>query len=178
MFVPMSTLSSFLIVEDNDDDAALLRRAFTKAKLLNPIYFVRSAEEAITYLIGTGKYENRIEFPLPGLILLDLKMPGMGGHGFLAWLRAKPGLETLRVVVLSSSDDMRDINLAYQLGANSFLVKPADFDRFVEISAALSGYWLWLDKQPDPAPHSVPLANSEQSSPAPERTLASIRTRC
>jgi DNA-binding NarL/FixJ family response regulator len=105
-------------------------------------------------------------------------MPGMGGHGFLAWLRAKPGLETLRVVVLSSSDDMREINLAYQLGANSFLVKPADFDRFVEISAALSGYWLWLDKQPDPAPHSVPLANSEQSSRAPERTLASIRTRC
>ena len=159
----MKREATLLIVEDNDNDVALLRRAFTKAKVLNPIHFVRSAEEAVAYIIGTGKYRNRVEFPIPVLILLDLKMPGMGGHGFLAWLRAQPDFQTLRVVVLSGSDDMRDVNLAYQLGANSFLIKPADFDRFVEISSALNGFWLWLDKSPDPAPHSPGLTHSAQS---------------
>lgn len=145
----MSPQATILVIEDNPDDATLLRRAFTKSKVLNPVHFLRTAEEGVAYLTGAGKYENRSEFPLPSLILLDLKLPGMSGHGFLAWLRAKEGLRSIRVVVLSSSDEMRDVNLAYQLGANSFLIKPADFDRFVEISQALNGYWLWLDKSPD-----------------------------
>jgi CheY-like chemotaxis protein len=159
----MTAQPIILIVEDNPDDALLLRRAFVKAKLLNPIHFVSSAEEAVAYLISTGKYQNRTEFPLPALILLDLKMPGMSGHGFLAWLRAQPAFQTLRVVVLSDSDDLRDVSLAYQLGANSFLTKPADFDRFVEISSALNGHWFCLDKSPDPAHPSLALAHSEQS---------------
>lgn len=141
-----------LVIEDNDDDAVLLRRAFTKGKILNAIRFVHSADEAVAYLTGTGKYRDRLEFPLPSLILLDLKLPGMSGHDFLKWIRNEPNLRSLRVVVLSSSDEMRDVNLAYQLGANSFLVKPADFERFVEISQALNGYWLWLDRAPDGTP--------------------------
>jgi CheY-like chemotaxis protein len=142
----MPQQATFLVVEDDLDDVTLLRRAFTKAKILNTVHFVRTGEEAVAYLTGVGRYSNRAEYPIPALILLDLKMPGMGGHEFLGWLRAKLEFRALRVVVLSSSDDMRDVNLAYQLGANSFLIKPADFDRFVEISQALSGYWIWMDK--------------------------------
>lgn len=139
----------FLLVDDNRDDALLIQRAFIKAKVLNALQVVNSGQEAIAYLSGTGKYSNRAEFPLPSLLLLDLNMPGMDGFELLRWLRQQPTLRTLRVVVLTSSDDMRDVNAAYKLGANSFLIKPADLDRFVEISQALSGYWIWLDKAPE-----------------------------
>jgi response regulator RpfG family c-di-GMP phosphodiesterase len=76
-------------------------------------------------------------------------MPGLSGLDVLQWIRRQPGLRTLRVVILTSSDDMRDMRAAYQAGANSFLVKPVDFERLVEISRALSGYWLWLDRGPE-----------------------------
>jgi CheY-like chemotaxis protein len=138
-----------LLVEDREDDVLLVRRAFQKAKVLNPMHIVRDGAEAIAYLKGEGKYSNRAEHPLPELLLLDLKPPGTDGFEILKWKRQQPGLQTLRVVVLSSSDQMRDVNAAYQLGANSFLVKPIDFERFVEMSQAISGYWLWMSKVPD-----------------------------
>src|SRR5215471_1835180 len=128
----MSDRALILLVEDNADDAALLRRAFIKARVMNPLHLARTAEEAIAYLGGSGKYANRSEFPLPSLVLLDLKMPGMDGFDVLRWIRQQPGLNLLRVVVLTSSDSMRDVNHAYQLGANSFLVKPVYFNRVVE----------------------------------------------
>lgn len=146
----MTGLALILLVEDNADDAALLRRAFIKARVTNPLHLARSGEEALAYLSGSGRYADRNEFPLPSLVLLDLNMPGMDGFGVLRWIRQDPVLKGLRVVVLSSSDSMRDVNQAYQLGANSFLIKPADFDRFVEISQALNGFWLWMDKAPEP----------------------------
>lgn len=145
-----------LLVEDNPDHVLLLKRAFDKAKLLNPVHAVSSGEEAIDYLAGQGKYANRAEYPLPAVVLLDLKMPGIDGFDVLRWIRQEPAIATLRVVILTTSDEMRDIDLAYKLGANSFLVKPNDFDRFVEISRALGGYWIWLDEAPTlsrPAPH-------------------------
>src|SRR5215831_18776333 len=132
----MKDQATILMVEDDAADATLLRRAFSKAKVLNPIRVVTSAEEAVAYLKGVDKYRDRAQYPLPALILLDLKLPGMSGHGFLAWLRAQPDLKALRVIVLSGSDNMRDINVAYQLGANSFLTKPTDSDRLVELSQA------------------------------------------
>jgi CheY-like chemotaxis protein len=101
------------------------------------------------YLSGEGRYANRAEYPLPALVLLDLKMPGMDGFEVLRWIRQQPGIRGLRVVVLSGSDAMQDVNLAYQLGANSFLIKPVDFDRFVEISQALGGFWLWMSTAPE-----------------------------
>ncbi len=159
----MSDLSLFLVIDDNRDDAFLLRRAFQRAKVLNPVHLVHSGEEAIAYLSGEGKYGNRAEFPLPGLILLDIKMPGLDGFGVLTWIRHHPDLRGLRVVILSSSDDMRDVNQAYQLGANSFLIKPADFDRFVEISLALNGYWMWLDHAPQVTDSLSPKTNPERS---------------
>jgi len=145
----MPDCTLILVVEDNRDDAALLRRAFIKARVMNPLHFASSGEEAVAYLAGTGKYSNRAEFPLPSLVLLDLQILGMDGFDVLRWIRADVTLKTLHVVVLSSADDMLDVNTAYKLGANSFLIKPADFDRFVEISQALNGYWTWLDKTPD-----------------------------
>ena len=110
---------------------------------------VRDGEETIAYLKGEGQFANRAEYPLPELLLLDLAMPRKDGFEVLRWLRQQPGLSALRVVVLTSSDQMRDVNLAYKLGANSFLVKPIDFDNFVSMTTALNGYWLWMSKAPE-----------------------------
>jgi CheY-like chemotaxis protein len=147
--MPSGNLGVFLLVEDNQDDVLLVQRAFVKAKVMNPLHVTTRGEEALEYLSGTGKYANRSEYPLPSLVLLDLNMPGISGFDVLRWIRQQPGLASLRVVVLTSSDETRDVNQAYQLGANSFLVKPVDFERFVEISQALAGYWMWLNLSPD-----------------------------
>src|SRR2546429_5508391 len=120
----MSDSALILIAEDQGADISIILRAFTKARVLNPVQVVRDGEEVIAYLNGEGKFANRAEYPLPELLLLDLKMPRIDGFEVLRWLRQQPGLATLRVVVLTSSKEMRDLNLAYQLGANSFLVKP------------------------------------------------------
>lgn len=140
-----------LLAEDNEDDVAMMRRAFKKANFLNPLHVVENGEEAIAYLQGAGKYASREEYPLPSLLLLDLKMPRKNGFDVLEWIRHQPGLSSLRVVVLTSSDEIRDVNRAYQLGANSFLVKPLDFSEFVRMTEALKGYWIWLSKAPDVA---------------------------
>src|ERR1043166_4419196 len=110
-----------LLVEDREEDVILLRRAFTKANFLNPIQVVSDGDEAIAYLQGAGKYADRSEYPLPKLVLLDLKMPRKDGFEVLQWIRQQPGLSAIRVVVLTASDTVRDVNRAYQLGANSFL---------------------------------------------------------
>jgi CheY-like chemotaxis protein len=146
----MSKPGLILLVDDQEEDVLLIRRAFTKSRVLNRIEVARSGEEAIAYLNGMGKFAERAEYPVPALVLLDIKMPGMDGLEVLRWIRRVSAFPTLRVVMLTSSELMRDVNTAYELGANSFLVKPVDFDRFVEISQALSGYWLWLDQAPSP----------------------------
>jgi CheY-like chemotaxis protein len=145
----MSDQALFLVVEDNEDHVVLIRRAFAKSKVVNPLQVVRSGEDALTYLEGVGRFSNRAEFPLPAVILLDLKLTGMDGFEVLRWIRQQPGLRAVRVVVLTSSNAIRDVNLAYQLGANSFLVKPVDFEDFVRVTQALQGYWLWTDKAPE-----------------------------
>ena len=145
----MSDQALFLLVEDAETDAILIRRAFIKGNIVNPLQVVPSGDQAIAYLKGEGPFANRAEYPLPELVLLDLKLPGIDGFQVLRWIRQQPELKALRVVVLTSSDRIQDVNLAYQLGANSFLVKPVDFERFVEISQALKGYWLWLSKAPE-----------------------------
>ena len=135
-----------LLVEDNEDDAFLIERAFQRANILNELRLVTNGQEAIAYLSGTGSYTNRTDNPLPRLILLDLKMPGIDGFEVLQWIRRQPGLAPMRVVVLTSSTDVRDVNLAIQLGADGFMIKPADFLRLVEFSEALAGHWVWLQE--------------------------------
>jgi CheY-like chemotaxis protein len=146
-FMPDSQV--ILLAEDRDDDLAVIQRAFKRAGVVNPIQVVRDGEEAVAYLRGEGKFANRAEFPLPSLLLLDLKMPRMDGFEVLKWLRQQPGLSALRVVVLTSSDAIRDVNTAYHLGANSFMVKPMDFDDTVQMSRFLSDYWLRTSKTPE-----------------------------
>jgi CheY-like chemotaxis protein len=138
-----------LLVEDREDDVFLVRKAFEKAYIINPLQVVRDGHEAVAYLKGEGSYANRIEYPLPSLVLLDLKLPGMDGFEVLQWIRQEPSLRSLPVVVLTSSDQIRDVNAAYQLGANSFLVKPLDFQNFIDLSKAIERYWINFSKIPE-----------------------------
>jgi len=148
-----------LLVEDREDDIVLIQRAFARAYVLNPLQVVRDGEEAIAYLSGEGKFSNRAEYPLPDLMMLDLKLPRVDGFQVLKWTREQPGLRALRIVVLTSSEDIRDVNQAYRLGANSFLVKPMDFEDVIQLSKFLSNYWLKLSKAPQtfrPPRHNGP----------------------
>jgi len=99
-----------LLAEDREDDIVLVKRAFEKGQIENPLFVVRDGEETISYLSGIGKYSNRSEYPLPDLLLLDLKMPRKNGFEVLQWIRQQPEWRILRVVVLIGSDDIRDVN--------------------------------------------------------------------
>ena len=138
-----------LLAEDEQNDVFLIKRAFQKAQLLNPIRVVSDGQEAISYLRGDGDYADRARFPLPTLVLLDLKMPRMGGFDVISWVRQQPGLKRLPLVVLTSSRDGPDINRAYELGANTYLVKPVEFDGLVEMMKNLSLYWFIIAERPD-----------------------------
>jgi CheY-like chemotaxis protein len=138
-----------LIAEDNEDHVLLLRRALQKGAVLNPVFVVNDGEEAIAYLKGEGKYADRYEYPLPALLLLDLKMPRKNGFEVLQWIRQQPGLRRLRVVVLTTSDAPQDVDRAYELGANAFMVKPLERKDFMELTSAIKGYWLWMSAAPE-----------------------------
>jgi CheY-like chemotaxis protein len=137
-----------LLVEDREDDVVLIWRGLLRGKVQNPIMVVGDGEEAIAYLRGEGKFANREEFPLPTLVLLDLKLPKIDGFEVLQWIRAQQGLRAMRVIVLTSSQDLRDVNRAYELGANSFVVKSLDFDEFVTTGELINEYWLRSDREP------------------------------
>ena len=156
-----------LIADDNEDHALLLRRALKKGAVVNPVFVVRDGEETILYLAGQGKYADRYEYPLPGLLLLDLKMPVKNGFEVLEWIREQPGLRRLRVVVLTTSDDPRDVDRAYELGANSFMVKPLENHQFFGVTEAIKGYWLWMSSTPDLHPPDPP----NPAAPAADESL-------
>jgi CheY-like chemotaxis protein len=138
-----------LIAEDEEDYVLLLKQAFSQANIRNPMHFVSTGMQLMSYLKGEAKYANRDEYPLPDLLLLDIKLPGFTGLEILRWVRSQPGLSGMRVLILTSSEEMKDINDAYRLGANSFLLKPYDFGDLVHLAKVIEEFWLYLAKCPE-----------------------------
>ena len=138
---------TILLVEDDENDLELFMRAYGKARIANPIHRVANGDDAVAYIAGDGKYADRDEHPLPVLVLLDLKLPRRSGLEVLEWIR---GSESKRVpvVMLTSSRESSDINRAYDLGANSYLVKPVGFDNLFELIRSLNLYWMVLNQKP------------------------------
>lgn len=137
-----------LLVEDNPDDVLLMRRAFRKCNLANPVHVVTDGDEAVAYLSGGAGYADRRRHPMPVLVLLDLKLPKRSGHEVLEWIRGRPGLRRMPVAVLTSSNESADINRAYDLGANAYLLKPVGFESLLEVVRALNLFWLILNESP------------------------------
>lgn len=131
-----------LLVEDSEDDAILMRHAFDDLRPSRPFHWVNNGNEAILYLCGHRQYSDRARYPMPALMLLDLKLPMQNGFEVLRWLRSYPAFATLPVIVLSDCLDDRIVRRAYELGANSFLSKPHATQRRRELVHALHHYWL------------------------------------
>jgi CheY-like chemotaxis protein len=139
---------SILHVEDDLNDVLLVQRAFRKALVPASIEAVHDGESAVAYLKGENEYRDRDRFPTPALVLLDLKIPRKSGMEVLSWIRDHPQFHRLPVAVLTSSRHEKDINEAYDVGANSYLVKPVGFDALVEMVRAIHIYWLELNENP------------------------------
>jgi two-component system response regulator len=137
-----------LLVEDNPDDEALALRALKKNNVLNEVVVARDGAEALDYLFGTGAYSDRDTSVTPEVVLLDLKLPKVEGLEVLRRIRADDRTSLLPVVVLTSSDEERDLVDSYELGANSYIRKPVDFTRFAEAVRQLSLYWVILNQPP------------------------------
>ncbi|MDX1951008.1 MAG: response regulator [Verrucomicrobiota bacterium] len=137
-----TTSRGILLVEDNDDDVVLMRRALKAAGISNPLFVVEDGEAAIDYLAGNGKYTDRATFPIPALMFLDLKLPLKSGHEVLEWVRSQPLFASLVIVVLTSSNEPYDLKTAYGLGANSYVVKPPTAGQLNELARAFKWYWL------------------------------------
>lgn len=143
--------AAILLVEDNPDDVDLTLRALRKEGMTAEVAVVSGGLEALDYLLCRGRYEGRDPERRPAVILLDLKLPGLHGLDVLARLRADRSTSLLPVVVLTSSREESDVSASYALGANSYIRKPVDFDRFRESIRHIATYWLTLNEAP-PAP--------------------------
>ncbi len=137
-----------LLAEDSEDDVFFLQRAFEAAQIRNPLQVVSDGQEAIDYLAGAGKFADRMKYPLPYLVLLDLHMPRRGGKEVLQWIRQHPKLHCLPVIIFSSSREPDDVERCYGLGANSFVVKPASVEQRTEFARHLKGYWMIYNEPP------------------------------
>src|SRR5215831_10177473 len=146
-----------LLVEDDPNDILLIQRAFQKAGLHNSLQVVRNGDQALEYLNGENSYADRERFPLPFLVLLDLKMPGTDGFEVLTWARSSPGLKRLLIVVLTSSNLQADVDKAYELGANSYLVKPVEFDDMVNLIQRFEAYWTEINRTPSAPKAPMPM---------------------
>ena len=154
------SISCILQVEDDANDVFLLQRALAQAGVRIPVQVASDGQMAIDYLAGTSPYDDRVKYPMPGLILLDLKLPRRSGREVLEWLRARPNLRRVVVIVFTTAQYVGDVGLAYDLGANSFLVKPADFSQYVDIARLLKDWWLTLNRYAPVNEATLPLAMS------------------
>jgi two-component system, response regulator len=148
MVPAMAAAKTILLVEDNPDDVELTLRAFERNNIGNEVIVASDGEEALDYVFATGKFKDRDPDKTPAVVLLDLKLPKLTGLDVLRRMRADPRTRRLPVVVLTSSNEERDIIASYDLGANSFVRKPVDFAQFLDAARQLGLYWLVLNEQP------------------------------
>jgi CheY-like chemotaxis protein len=138
-----------LMVEDDENDVLLIQRAFKKHLLQCPVHVARDGHEAIEYLTGKAKFGDRTKFPFPDAVITDLKMPKMSGFELLAWIHDHQEFRTIPTIVLSSSKQENDVARAYELGANTYMVKPSDFDTLAEMVKLIRDYWT-MSTKPQP----------------------------
>lgn len=144
----MTKPAHILLVEDNRMDVELTLDAFKEARLGNTVHVARNGQEALDYLFARGEYADRKKYPLPDLVLLDLKLPGIDGHEVLRQIKGMLGIKRLPVIILTSSEEEGDRALSYDSGANSYLVKPVSFEGFLEVVRQVADYWLILNVGP------------------------------
>jgi CheY-like chemotaxis protein len=137
-----------LVVEDDENDLMFVKLAMKEAGISNPIQVARDGQEVLDYFQGTGKFADRAEFPLPYLVLLDLKLPFVMGLDVLAWIRNQPQFQSTIVIAFTSSHHTGDVGSAYQLGANAYLVKPAEMDELEGMMKTLKDFWLTKNTPP------------------------------
>ena len=142
---------SILLVEDEESDVFLMRWALNRVAVMNPVHVANDGQEAIDYFDGAGRFANRNKFPLPCLVLLDLKLPYVMGLDVLKWIHQRPDVAAI-VIVLSSSAAKADIATAYRLGANGFLVKPTEVDQLLDMVKSIKDFWLTTNTPPPVAP--------------------------
>jgi two-component system response regulator len=160
-----------LLVEDEPNDVFFFQRAMKKTGITHPLHVAHDGQEAIDYLQGTGKFSDRAEFPLPGLILLDLKLPFVMGLDVLKWIRQQSEWGPI-VLILSSSREEVDVVAAYRLGANAYLVKPAEAGKLEEMVRTIEDFWLI---QNTPAPNaSVPANRQPNNGQCPALVSSSL----
>ncbi len=157
----MFQLKTIFLVEDNDDDAELAERAFGRAKIGGPLVRARDGVDALDYLFARGKYAERNVSDLPAVMLLDLKLPKVSGLEVLKAVRADERTKHLPVVILTSSNDDKDRLSAYLNFANSYVLKPVDYDEFVKVASQLTEYWTVLNAPP---PRNESMKESAQRS--------------
>lgn len=146
----MSDIKTILLVEDNPDDQELTLRALKKNNILNEVVIANDGVEALDYLWGTGKFAGRDLSLMPAVVLLDLKLPKIDGLQVLQKMRAKAETKLVPVVILTSSKEQRDLLDGYNLGANSYICKPVDFEKFIDAVGKLGLYWLLLNETAPP----------------------------
>ena len=132
---------TILLVEDDENDAVLLRMAFERNGIVNPVQWVKDGLEAVAYLNGEGIYADRAKYPFPEVLLVDLKMPRMTGLELLAWINEHPEFRVIPTIVMTSSRQELDIESAYKLGANTYMTKPIAFDDLAKMVNLTHAYW-------------------------------------
>ena len=144
----MNKPANILLVEDNRMDMELILDAFQESHLGNKVYCVNNGQDALDYVFGNNKYIDRKKYPIPDLILLDLKMPGIDGHKVLQRIKETEGLKRIPVIILTSSREEGDRALSYDNGANSYLIKPVSFNEFLDVVRKIDEYWIILNIGP------------------------------
>ncbi len=142
-----NALPTTLHIEDDPNDVSLLQHACRTAKVSFNLVSVNDGEKAIGYLSGQDVYSDRSRYPLPALVFLDLKMPRQSGFEVLQWVRSHPSLKSLPILILTSSRHDMDVKRAYEMGANTYLVKPVNFEALVTMVKTIDFYWLTLSER-------------------------------